>query len=95
MQMLTFSVLILSVVSILLALLFWQTQQRVNKLQLENEYLRRQLIVALERLAAADDSKLSKDGLLDKVVRGLVALGVPGLVCSLLLPSLATQGQRP
>ena len=36
--MLTFSVLILSVVSILLALLFWQTQQRVNKLQLENEY---------------------------------------------------------
>jgi hypothetical protein len=87
--MLTVCAAVLSVVSALLAFLLWQKQQEINRLRVQNEHLNSELTLVLEKLAASESSDLSADGLLDKVVRGLVALGVPGLV---LLVATAVSG---
>jgi hypothetical protein len=87
--MLTVCAIVLLVISALLAFLLWQKQQGINRLRLQNQHLNSELTLVLEKLAASESSDLSADGLLDKVVRGLVALGVPGLV---LLVATAVSG---
>jgi len=74
------SAILLLVISTLLAVLVWRKQQEVNRLRAQNRHLNSELSLVLEKLAAIESVGLSADGLLDAVVRGLVALGVPGLV---------------
>jgi hypothetical protein len=75
-----FCAILLLVISTLLSVLLWRKQQEINRLRVQNQHLNSELTLVLEKLAAIDSSDLSADGLLEKVVRGLVALGVPGLV---------------
>jgi len=87
--MLTVCATVLFVTSALLAFLLWRKQQEINRLRAQNQQLNSELTILLERIAASESSDLSADGLLDNVVRGLVALGVPGLV---LLVATAVSG---
>ena len=61
----------------------------MNRLRRQNQQLKSDLTLVVEKLAAIESANLSADGLLDKVVRGLVALGAPGLV---LLVATAVSG---
>jgi hypothetical protein len=95
---------LLSCACIVLATIAWQmkhlnsklrleVQQRVateRTLQQQNELLRSQLAQAIEKLAEYENPPtMNGDGLFQRVVEGLVALGVPGLV---LLIAVATSG---
>jgi|SRR5215469_1841263 len=81
--------IIFPAISVVLVALLWQKQREINRLRAQNLHLNEELSVALEKLAAIESSNLSADGLLDAVVRGLVGLGVPGLV---LLVATAVSG---
>lgn len=56
------------------------TQQELARLRVEHEAVKKQLEIALLKLTEAEAESTSDSGLVEKAVRGLVGLGVPGLV---------------
>jgi len=79
--------IVLASLCVVLAFLFWRRGTELHKLRSQTTILEKQLAAALERISELEDH--NTNGAIEKVVQGLVGLGVPGLV---LLVAVATSG---
>jgi hypothetical protein len=82
-----FAIPLLLTLILLCSALIWRLHRnnrrltrRVHTLETENSQLKTELSAALEKLTDLEAVTLTADGLLERVVSGLVGLGVPGLV---------------
>lgn len=74
------AILILLLLSVVMVAVLQQKRVEIRRLKKLNSELERQLAAALEKISEYEAASVSSDGLLDKVIRGLVGMGVPGIV---------------